>query len=40
MTRLKKTVLPFALVAAMLHGLVLSGCGARLPRLPRAATPR
>jgi hypothetical protein len=27
MTRLKKTVLPFALVAAMLHGLVLSGCG-------------
>jgi hypothetical protein len=27
MTRLKKTVLPFALVAAMLHSLVLSGCG-------------
>jgi hypothetical protein len=27
MTRLKKNVLPFALVAAMLHSLVLSGCG-------------
>jgi hypothetical protein len=27
MKRLKKTVLPFALVAAMLHSLVLSGCG-------------